>query len=59
MSETIEKAGSPKPDKESSRAEDMPAAGPHDKQELQDPMKTPGTGSLPDVGTQEGDVGPD
>ncbi|MFN4208695.1 MAG: hypothetical protein ACK4HG_20045 [Agrobacterium albertimagni] len=42
-----------------SKAEDMPAAGPHDKKELQDPMKTPGTGSLPEVGSRGTDVGPD
>jgi hypothetical protein len=42
-----------------STAKDLPAAGPHDKKELQDPMKTPGTGSLPEVGSRGGDVGPD
>jgi hypothetical protein len=46
-------------EKRKSTAEDMPAAGPHDKPELQDPMKTPGTGSLPEVGSRGTDVGPD
>jgi hypothetical protein len=46
-------------EEDKSRAEDMPAAGPHDKPELQDPMKTPGTGSLPKVGSRGTDVGPD
>ena len=59
MSEKIDNAGKPEPDEDKTKAEDMPAAGPHDKEELQDPMKTPGTGSLPDVGSQGADVGPD
>jgi hypothetical protein len=42
-----------------STAKDLPAAGPHDKPELQDPMKTPGAGSLPKTGSQEADVGSD
>ncbi len=42
-----------------STAKDLPAAGPHDKPELQDPMKTPGAGSLPKIGSQETDVGSD
>jgi hypothetical protein len=42
-----------------STVKDLPAAGPHDKPELQDPMKTPGAGSLPKTGSQEVDVGPD
>ncbi len=46
-------------EKRKSTAEDLPAAGPHDKKELQDPMKTPGTGSLPEVGSRGGDAGPD
>ena len=45
--------------KTKSTAKDLPAAGPHDKPELQDPMKTPGAGSLPKPGSQETDVGPD
>jgi hypothetical protein len=42
-----------------STAKDLPAAGPHDKPELQDQMKTPGAGSLPKTGSQENDVGSD
>lgn len=42
-----------------STAKDLPAAGPHDKPELQDQMKTPGAGSLPKTGSQEADVGSD
>ena len=42
-----------------STAKDLPAAGPHDKPELQDQMKTPGAGSLPKTGSQEADAGPD
>ncbi|MCA1970382.1 unnamed protein product [Ciceribacter sp. T2.26MG-112.2] len=41
------------------RQEDMPAAGPHGRKELTDPMKTPGTGSLPEPGASKTDVGPD
>lgn len=36
-----------------------PPAGPHDKEELIDREKTPGTGSLPEKGEPEADVGPD
>ncbi|EHS53988.1 hypothetical protein PDO_0877 [Rhizobium sp. PDO1-076] len=36
-----------------------PVAGPHARKDLQDDMKTPGTGALPDSGTREVDVGPD
>jgi hypothetical protein len=46
-------------DKKKSKAEDLPAAGPHDKPDLQDPMKTPGAGTLPKTGSQETDVGSD
>lgn len=59
MTEEIEKRQTPQPKDEKSKAEDVPSAGPHDKKELQDPMKTPGTGSLPDVGSRGTDVGPD
>ncbi|WP_156951574.1 hypothetical protein [Ciceribacter selenitireducens] len=41
------------------REEHMPAAGPHARKELTDPMKTPGTGSLPKPGAAKADVGPD
>ncbi|MBV2184472.1 MAG: hypothetical protein KUL88_08030 [Rhizobium sp.] len=41
------------------REEAMPAAGPHARKELTDPMKTPGTGSLPEPGAVKADVGPD
>ncbi|TPP05431.1 hypothetical protein [Rhizobium glycinendophyticum] len=46
-------------DQKGSSAKDLPAAGPHDKPELQDQMKTPGAGSLPKTGSQDADVGPD
>ena len=59
MTEEIEKAQKRQATGEKSRAETMPAAGPHDKPELQDSMKTPGTGSLPKIGSQGPDVGPD
>ncbi|MBX9468879.1 MAG: hypothetical protein KL839_13995 [Rhizobium sp.] len=59
MTEEIEKPQKRQSDDEKSKAENMPAAGPHDKPELQDPMKTPGTGSLPKVGSRGTDVGPD
>jgi hypothetical protein len=59
MTEDIEKARKRQPSGEKSTAETMPAAGPHDKPELQDPMKTPGTGSLPEVRSRGTDVGPD
>lgn len=36
-----------------------PVAGPHARKDLQDDMKTPGTGALPDSGAREVDVGPD
>lgn len=36
-----------------------PVAGPHARKDLQDDMKTPGTGALPDSDTREVDVGPD
>ncbi|RKE77579.1 MULTISPECIES: hypothetical protein [Rhizobium] len=49
----------PKHDDNGSTAKDLPAAGPHDKPELQDQMKTPGAGSLPKTGSQEADAGPD
>lgn len=41
------------------REEKMHAAGPHARKELTDPMKTPGTGSLPEPGAAKADVGPD
>ncbi|MFN7008853.1 MAG: hypothetical protein ACK4PN_02375 [Allorhizobium sp.] len=41
------------------REKDIPAAGPHGRKALTDPMKTPGTGSLPEPGTSKTDVGPD
>ena len=44
MTEDIEKARKRQPSGEKPTAETMPAAGPHDKPGLQDPMKTPGTG---------------
>ena len=50
QSETSEKAD---------RSDRTPAAGPHAKPELTDYEKTPGTGSLPDKTTNEGDIGPD
>lgn len=59
MTEEIYKAEKRQSRGEKSTAETMPAAGPHDKPELQDPMKTPGTGSLPKVGSRGPDVGPD
>jgi hypothetical protein len=59
MSEKNENEGKPGSEDDKSKAEDMPIAGPHDKEELQDPMKTPGTGSLPEVGSRGTDVGPD
>lgn len=37
----------------------VPPAGPHSRPELTDNEKTPGTGSLPDDTSSEGDVGPD
>lgn len=37
----------------------LPPAGPHARKDLQDPDKTPDTGSLPDDTDAEGDVGPD
>jgi hypothetical protein len=46
----------PEAEDKKSTAKDLPAAGPHDKPELQDPMKTPGAGSLPKTGSQEADV---
>lgn len=59
MTEEIEKAEKRQSRGEKSTAETMPVAGPHDKPELQDPMKTPGTGSLPKIGSRGSDVGPD
>ena len=59
MSEETKKPRERWAEKGKSKAEDMPAAGPHDTPELQDPMKTPGTGSLPKVGSRGPDVGPD
>lgn len=44
---------------EGSKAKDLPAAGPHDKKELQDEMKTPGTGALNKPGSQTANVGSD
>lgn len=41
------------------REKDMPAAGPHARKELTDPMKTPGTGSLPEPGATKADAGPE
>ena len=41
------------------REKDIPAAGPHGRKELTDPMKTPGAGSLPEPGASKMDVGPD
>ena len=41
------------------REEKTPAAGPHARKELIDPMKTPRTGSLPEPGAAKADVGPD
>ena len=35
---------------------DLPPAGPHDKPELTDPLKTPGTGMLPTSGKKDIDV---
>ncbi len=32
---------------------DMPAAGPHARPDLTDPQKTPGTGSLPELGNDD------
>jgi hypothetical protein len=32
---------------------DMPAAGPHAQPDLTDPQKTPGTGSLPELGNDD------
>lgn len=49
----------PENDDKKSTARELPAAGPHDKPELQDQMKTPGTGSLPKTGSQETGAGPD
>ncbi len=34
--------------------EGLPAAGPHDRPELTDPLKTPGAGTLPDPGDDDG-----
>jgi len=59
MTEEIEKAQKRQTTGAKSRAETMPAAGPHDRPELQDPMKTPGAGSLPEIGSRGTDVGPD
>lgn len=59
MTERSEEVRKQQREDERSRAKDMPAAGPHDQDELQDPMKTPGTGSLPEVGFRGTDVGPD
>jgi hypothetical protein len=36
-----------------------PPAGPHAKEHLIDREKTPGTGSLPEKGDRDADVGPD
>lgn len=38
----------PRPDEKASTPEDLPAAGPHGKEELIDRAKTPGTGMLPE-----------
>ncbi|MDX3927048.1 MAG: hypothetical protein QHC90_14735 [Shinella sp.] len=38
---------------------DMPAEGPHARDDLTDREKTPGTGSLPDRNSQSTDAGPD
>lgn len=54
-----ETADKRKTENSKSTAEEMPAAGPHDKKELQDPMKTPGAGALPEVGSRSTDVGSD
>ncbi|MGE8106344.1 hypothetical protein ACQKP1_21890 [Allorhizobium sp. NPDC080224] len=59
MTEDIKNSRKRPVEGEKSHAEDMPAAGPHDKKELQDPMKTPGTGSLPEIGSQKTDAGPE
>lgn len=59
MTDHADTADEEQTEKGKTTADEMPAAGPHDKPELQDPMKTPGTGSLPKVGSQGSDVGPD
>lgn len=59
MAKEIDKTQKRQTNAEKSVDEAMPAAGPHDKPELQYPMKTPGTGALPPVGSRGTDVGPD
>jgi hypothetical protein len=58
MSNSLETEKSTKSD-QVEKKDQMPAAGPHAKPELTDFEKTPGTGSLPDKTTHEGDIGPD
>ncbi|WP_440408435.1 hypothetical protein [Neorhizobium petrolearium] len=41
------------------RISKRPAAGPHAKDRLTDPEKTPGTVSLPEPDAKETDAGPD
>lgn len=41
------------------KEEGSPPAGPHAREGLVDPEKTPGSGSLPDDTAREADVGPD
>lgn len=41
------------------KARPSPPEGPHAREDLTDREKTPGTGSLPDKGDAQSDVGPD
>jgi hypothetical protein len=48
-------------DEDETTKSSIPVAGPHARKDLQDEMKTPGTGALPDSGSGQNqvDVGPD
>ncbi len=48
MTEKARKESGFRPDRGGSTPEDLPAAGPHGKEELIDRKKTPGTGMLPE-----------
>jgi hypothetical protein len=50
-------ADKPAPDRETS-GEDLPAAGPHADPDLTDRLKTPGAGSMPEVGSDNQEVDP-
>lgn len=48
MTENRRKESALRPDHGGSAPEELPAAGPHGKEELIDRKKTPGTGMLPE-----------